>query len=403
MITVRPEDQVLLCIARLSLDAPTARRLHELLRLDLDWDYLLAVAKQHGVLPLLYRHVITLNSGTLPPLAMKNLQESNHDNTNSSLFLTGELLKILQSLEANRIPVIPFKGPTLAVSAYGDLGLRQFTDLDLLVHKKDVLKVKQLLIGRGFKPWFELSGRQESALLQFDCAYNFDNGEGVLFDVHWKFAEQYLPLEIDTSGLWNRLKPLTTCGKQVLTLSYEDLLLILCLHGFTHRWERLGWICDVASLIELRKDIDWEALLQNAARIGCLRILRLGLVLAGDLLAAQVPREVWERLPTDNAALTLAAQIQKELFAQRDGSRGLVNQTLLNLRLRERWRDRIRSFFRLVATPRVYDWMLLPLPDSLFFLYYLLRPLRLAVKYGTKPLKRSPVAEHSVVTTLEQH
>jgi hypothetical protein len=57
--------------------------------------------------------------------------------------------------------------------------------------------------------------------------------------------------------------------------------------------------------------------------------------------------------------------------------------------MRERKGDKLKSCFRLAATPRSYDWMLLPLPGWLFFLYYPLRPLRLAGKYGAKFLRGS--------------
>jgi hypothetical protein len=42
-------------------------------------------------------------------------------------------------------------------------------------------------------------------------------------------------------------------------LSLENLLLVRCAHGSKHLWERLGWICDVAELIRVRKEkSDWE-------------------------------------------------------------------------------------------------------------------------------------------------
>jgi hypothetical protein len=44
---------------------------------------------------------------------------------------------------------VPFKGPALAVQAYGDLSLRQYDDLDLLIHEADVPRAYQLLIANG--------------------------------------------------------------------------------------------------------------------------------------------------------------------------------------------------------------------------------------------------------------
>jgi len=55
--------------------------------------------------------------------------------------------------------------------------------------------------------------------------------------------------------------------------------------------------------------------------------------------------------------------------------------------LRDRRSDRIKAGLRLATAPRSYDWMFLSVPDSLFFLYYLVRPLRIAGRYGAKLVK----------------
>jgi hypothetical protein len=299
-------------------------------------------------------------------------------------------------LKAQGIQAIPFKGPTLALRAYGDVALRQFGDLDILVHKGDVFKVKELLAGEGFKPTPELTRTQEAAMLRFDCAYNFGNEKNVLFDVHWNFAAPYFSFEFDVERLWERLEPITISGHQLSGLSPEDLLLALCLHGSTHFWERLGWIGDVAGLIERRRDIDWQLVLNNATRQGSRRILSLGLSLASELLEAPVPLEVLRTVQKDPVVRLLAEQVQQRLFAQDLPVSGILDGALLQLRMRERKWDKLRSSLRLAATPRVYDWMFLPLPDRLFFLYYLLRPLRLAGKYGAKLLQGSQPVENPV-------
>ena len=392
----RPENELLICVARPALEVAQRERVRLLLRGDLDWGYLKAMAHRHSVIPLVYYHVNALCPEAVPSQVLSQLRHRNDENTRQSLFLTGELLKLMDLLKEQGIQAIPFKGPTLALRAYGDVGLRQFGDLDILVHKGDVFKVKELLAGEGFKPTPELTSTQEAALLRFDCAYNFGNDKNVLFDVHWNFAAPYFSFEFDVDRLWERIEPMTINGRQVPGLSPEDLLLALCLHGATHFWERLGWIGDVAGLIDRRRDIDWELLLNNATRQGSRRILSLGLSLASDLLGASLPPEVLRTVQKDPVVKTLAEQVQQRLFAQDLPISGILDGALLQLRMRERRRDRLRSSLRLAATPRVYDWMFLPLPDRLFFLYYLLRPLRLAGKYGAKLLQGAQPVENPV-------
>ena len=385
----RPENELLVCLARPTLDVATTERVRQLVRGELDWVYLLAMADRHSVIPRLYYHLNSICPEAVPDQALSQLRDHNSENTRQSLFLTGELLKLMDTLEAQGIRAVPFKGPTLALSAYGDVALRQFGDLDVLVHKQDVLKVKELLGREGFKPIPEMTDAQEAALLRFDCAYNFGNNQNVLFDVHWNFAAPYFSFEFDVNRLWKRLEPITVNGRQLPGLSAEDLLLALCLHGSTHFWERLGWIGDIAGLIDRRRDMDWRRVHNEAAALGGKRMLSLGLFLAGELLEAPLPPEVWRTVRADSVVSKLAEQVQQRLFSPEHAASGIFNGTLIQLRMRERKRDKLKSCFRLAATPRSYDWMLLPLPGWLFFLYYPWRPLRLAGKYGAKLLRGS--------------
>ncbi len=392
----RPENELLLRLARPDRNVARAERVARLLRADLDWDYLIALADRHGVMPVFDYNLSSMGTGLVPVQVLAKLRDYNQENTRHSLFLTAELLKLMDLLETHGIRAVPFKGPTLALYAYGDVALREFSDLDILVHRQDVLKVRKLLVGEGFKPTPELTSTQEAALLRFDCAYNFSNDKNVVFDVHWNFAAPH-SFALDLNGLWGRLETVTIGGKQLPTLSGEDLLQVLCLHGFTHFWERLGWICDVAGLIELQKDIDWESVVNNTTKQGSRRILSLGLMLASDLLEAPIPLEVLQIEQKDVVVRTLAEDLKRRLFAGEPSSSGIIDGALLQLKMRERKRDRIAFGLRLAATPRVYDWMLVPLPNWLFFLYYFLRPLRLAGKYGLKLLNGPRPAQNEAI------
>lgn len=404
MISItRPEDRLLICVARRSMDVAMSERMRSLLRLDLDWRYLLARADRHGVVPLLHYHLKSTAAEAVPPHVMSQLRSDNEKNTKQSLFLTGELIKLLDFLGGHGIHAIPFKGPTLALLVYGDVALRQFADLDILVDRQDVARVKELLVSRGFRAEPELTSEQQSALLRFDCAYNFDNEQGVLLDLHWKFVPRYFSLDLDIDRLWDRLQSMSIGRREVPTLSSEDLLLTLCLHGFTHAWERLGWICDVASLIDDRR-IDWEFVLNNAAQLGCQRILFLGLLMASELLEAPIPEDVLKVIKSDRTAVAVANRFQEHFFVRTDASPGLFEDAFLHLRMREQMQDKLRSCLRLATTPRVFDWMYISVPDQLFFLYYPLRPIRLVGKYGAKLLRgsanqrvfdRRSVKEHS--------
>src|SRR5262245_58157169 len=109
----RLEDEVLLCCARIRLDAAAAVRLQALLQEDLDWVYRHRTALSHGLLQLLYWHLKATAPEAVPPATLQQLQEEFHATAGHNLFLADALVKILQLLAAHEIPALPFKGPVL--------------------------------------------------------------------------------------------------------------------------------------------------------------------------------------------------------------------------------------------------------------------------------------------------
>ena len=67
---------------------------------------------------------------------------------NSALF--EELARLVDALAKHGIDAIPFKGPLLAIQAFGDLGLREFRDLDFLVRDEDLAKTIATLHSLGY-------------------------------------------------------------------------------------------------------------------------------------------------------------------------------------------------------------------------------------------------------------
>jgi putative nucleotidyltransferase-like protein len=383
---LRPEDQLLICIARRDLDESTAQSIRGLLnRNGFDWEYVLARATSHGVAALLAHHLQSIKCEVVPDSVLLQLQTENQQNSERCLWLAGELARLTAAMQKAGIPCIPFKGPTLAITAYRDLGLRQFTDLDLFVHTRDVARAKEVLAQLGFKPVRNLSSAREAAFLRFDNACAFDNDRDVLLDLHWRFSPVHSSLPLETDDFWRRLESVNI-GKQTLsTLSAEDLLLVLCCHGFTHEWERLIWICDVATLIGQRKDLDWNYLFRKSKRLGVLRIILVGLMLAGEL-GASLPRQVSDRIERNDAVSRCADELMTRLFTSRKGHLSLLEWLRRQLQMRERARDKLKSLLRIMFTPRDYDMMFASVPASLSLLYYLIRPIRMARAYGLRLL-----------------
>jgi hypothetical protein len=342
------------------------------------------------VMPLLYRSLARSGMEGVPKPVLHGLRDQFRNNARRNLFLTSVLFRCLDLFDAHGIPAVPYRGPALAASVYGDLDLRQFNDLDVLVREQDVLRARDLLVSRGYRPEFQLNKAQEAAYLRSLSEHKVvrDNGMLLIVELHWRLTEGYFTFPLDPDQLWDRLEPLSLAGRQVRSFSPQDLLLILCAHGTKHLWERLEWICDVAQLLGTHQAIDWQWVIERARALGSERMLLLGLFLANDLLGAAVPTGVLQRAQADVSVASLAGQVYERLFSDRLPQLGDLERSLFHLKARERLEDRLRYCVRLAVTTTPGDWAAVRLPSALFPLYYMLRPFRLVATYGPALLKR---------------
>jgi hypothetical protein len=359
---------------------------------DIDWDGLFEQAQHHGLIPLVYRNLSRWCPDSLPPHLHSRLLQTYFANAGHNLQLTGELLRILNLLSEAGIEAVPFKGPVLADQLFGNVSFRQFGDLDILVQQKDVRRARKLLISDGYEPEYPLEGRLKEEYIRSEHAFQLQKKDcGFVIELHWRFGSRNQVFPMDPAVVWTRLEPYSFQGREIRVLSWEDLLLYLCVHGAKHGWDRLEWITCVSELLRAPREIKWEVLLQRAANSGASRALHLGLLLASDLQPFAFPPIVMEPLSVDSVARTLADQVNHRLFVEElDHSRREIYRHTFYLRARERWSDRARIllyFSARVPHPLAKDWNLFRLPASLSFLYYLLRPMRLAREYGLSRLR----------------
>ncbi len=379
--SARAENELLLLCARTRVSADEAARIKQLASGTLDWDYFLKLAGLHAVLPLVFKNLSANASGSVPRATLQKLRDKFRENATRNLLLAGEIVRLTRLFESEGVRVLAYKGPALSVSAYGDLSLRRFVDLDIVVRARDAARAGVLLRSMGFTPGENLSEAQQKILLrcQHNLAFTRDAGR-MIVELHWgvasrRFAEFQLGDE-----LWARAGKLSLCGGEVGCLSPEDLLLALCVHGTKHLWERLSWVCDVAELLNSHPRLDFEYVLRLARESRTERMLLVGLRLACGLLGAATPDGLDTLSEDDAAAESLAAGVAERLFAGADYEPvGLVGNVSFNLKARRRIREKAR-YFSFIFTPTDGDLAALPLPAGLSFLYYLLRPFRLILK-----------------------
>lgn len=375
------ERELLLCCARTKASTQVAARLRELAAaVDLEWQYLLQLARRHALIPLLYLNLAREGADSIPRSNLAKLKRQYQENYARNIILTDELCCLIGIFKQAGIDAIPYKGPALALFAYGDLGLRRFVDLDVIVKKSDVPRARDLLLAEGYTLSKSLTPAQQDLLLRTQHNLQFArNDRRILLELHWEVAPHLFASSVQENELWQNLTTIKINDHQVNALSAEDLLLSLCVHGSRHLWERLGWICDIAEIIA-RHDLNWNAILQRAAAADNERMLLLGLYLAQKLLQASLPPELQERCAADPGLKPLAANIIEHLFNGPTHVPATSREIFkYNLRVRKSLTARARYLVH-VLRPTDRDVGTHVVPARFTFAYYLTRPFRLFFK-----------------------
>ena len=377
----RPEVALLLCCARTHLDDETAVRAKAYFQQTLRWDDLLKMALRHKVMPLLYRQLKTNFNESVPAEFMERLRDYFYLNAARNHLLTEELCEVLELFEGNGIRAVPYKGAALAKSVYGDIAFRQFSDLDIFIHREDVAKASRLLHLRDYRKERQLTNAQETVFTKIECEHLFIRKQGRIFlDLHWGFAPAYFPFKLDSENMWRRLRSIPLGNIDARSFAPEDLLLILCVNAGKESWRQLSGLCDIAELIRANPKLDWEMIMRQAELIGVRRMLLVSLLLAGDLLGAELPEQIIQTIAAERAAHSLTMKIKRELFRNERESSS-VSHLLKPAKALDGLPDKIKFHLRLALTPTMEDWTFIRLPERFRFLYYLTRPVRLAKKY----------------------
>jgi hypothetical protein len=232
----RPEHELLLLCAHRGSAASIRERLDELARGEVEWDYLFLLARRHALLPLLYRWLEGVDG--LPAEFRARLREEFRKNATRNTLLAGEMARLARLFEAEGIPLLAYKGPALAQQAFGDIALRRFVDLDVIVRHKDARRAGELLQTLGYVKPEGLTESHEQFLLrrQHNLAYTRDGGL-MIVELHWDVAPAHFAAVAVGEGVWERAVTVKLFGTEVRCPTPEDLLLALAVHGTKHLWE----------------------------------------------------------------------------------------------------------------------------------------------------------------------
>jgi putative nucleotidyltransferase-like protein len=379
----RPELELNLCCGRALIDPAAKERVRLLIRNGLNWPDAVAIAERHRLSPVVYEILAGTARDLISPDELQVLRQATAPSMTAGMVLLRELLHLYQLFEAAQIPVIPYKGPLLAWVAYGNFLRREYLDLDFVVQQKYIPDVVDVLKSAGYRPTFdprEAHGGQNGFA---PGQYSFkSHPHKILAEFHTERTLRYFPTPIDFQELTGRLMTVEIGEQRLRTFSVEDTLVMLCVHGAKHFWERLGWVLDIAKLATAQ-EVDWALVTRIAAKMESKRVLLLGLYLAHDLFDAPLPERLLEEIARDRTVQELAEKVYEQYAGISDPGAGVLPRALFRVRLRDGIGQGLRHTLRLAMSPTESDRQTVRLPNWLTPLYMLVRPYRLLREYGS--------------------
>jgi Uncharacterised nucleotidyltransferase len=358
----------------------SASHLTELVRAPVRWPHLVALAEDHGVLPLMTRRLDDVDESFVPSDVRRKLRELSRARILFDLRMLSEMYRILGCFEAKNVEALLTKGPVLAVRCYGDSGMRQYTDLDFVLRDADVARATQAMIELGYEPKVPMAAIHTKKAAG---EYAFFHGSTkLLVELHTERTFRYHPKPLSIDRVFKRQARLHFGDEDIPALSLEDELVLICIHGAKHFWERLLWIADVAALVS-RQSIDWGRAIAAAGEVNAERMWRMGLLLSTKVAGAALPDHVVDEINSDAVAVQSATQIACRLPVVDDEALGLARRAAFRMRMRGGGFFLSSAYLlRLSLFPTEEDWGVGTEGKHWGIADAISRPFRLARKYG---------------------
>jgi hypothetical protein len=347
---------------------------------NLDWGLTLELATEHSVLGLVAARLNESGYAGMPAIAREKLQDSMRTQHLFTLSMTAELFRILEEFGRAGIETLLVKGPLVSLLAYDDPGVRSYVDLDLLVRDNAILPACRILTALGFD-----ADVPEAAILagKIPGEYLFKrSGAQQIVELHTEKTFRYYPRSMRIEDLYARQRRVPLEGRDVPALCLEDELVLNCIHGAKHFWERLMWPADIAAIVARRTEIAWERARQAARDVGAERMLSVGLLLAESLLGVPVPTAMAEATNADGAARELVRQVEGWLPTAGFAPPSLLQRAMFRMKMGGGGLGGTAYLVRLSLSPTEEDWAEGGEEHGSRVWEAIKRPFRLLRKYG---------------------
>ena len=154
-------------------------------------------------------------------------------------------------------------------------------------------------------------------------------------------------------------------------------------------WERIEWIVDVDRLIHnLDTIIDWDMVWEYAETMHSVNTLLLGLSLSRKLFHTEIPAMMEDKINQNTHIEKLEAYtlhlLNQNITEQKTETSAMFKKFEYHANLYDSFGDKVKYYLSTVFKITPDDVLNVNLPRHLSFLYFIIRPFRIAKKYIRK-------------------
>jgi len=345
-----------------------AARIKDLLNTPLEWDYCFARANNERVAPLLYKALTRIEGAdsAVPSRIWQTLKERYYTVLGKNAALVEQMEDLSVLFRSHGIGFLLFKGLALAEAVYQNVGLRESSDFDLLIHKNDFPDIDALLKNLGYEPFFDTGN---VALLPCNpyrnsVMYHSRDHLGIPLHIYWHpinlvsyHAEIMSALDLEKVFLESQIIPIGAA--QVATYSPHHQILFLSMHALSHGFSPLVLLCDINELIRAEGNaLDWNKTVDDAFSFRLSKHVFYTLYLCERILETKMPGWVMAALRQKK----LSFFERRVLESVEEGAGAAGQEWLMYLFMNERLAEKA-SFLKRALFPSARELSLIKQKD----------------------------------------
>lgn len=330
---------------------------------NVSWSLFVSLVIRHRLVTVIY--TILQKIGVILPTEEAEKLKRHFDLERKRNFILNASLISLNEVLTKELDILWFKGVTQSQRMYGNPFTRSYSDLDVLIDFKDLVKIDCLLRQQGYLPlndWTKFSKSHFSKYSEIikEIGYIHQTTK-VFIDVHWNlvFAKQLLPFSHD--DLFNDSIYLEIHDKKIRTLGNNHNFYYLNIHGCFDNWKSLSQLFDITISLhqfpELKKNYK-DFLSNNKLN----KELEYGVNLS------------FEIFQNNSILKEHLSFFEDESMSMKEGNLARIDRIKRIIKFSPSWKYKLKS----IESNIFYgdNDKLWRLPRPLFFLYYISVPFR---------------------------